>query len=181
MYCISLYCIAFTRPASPSVGWEGGVDRLTGLPNGKPLVLKKSLEENSKERSTSKAYSKKQSQTERQDHTPSPSRSSPSDAAAAGARADAGGAVCTAERDVDFGKGLVWKAVPTPEPGDCCDACVAQEGCVVGLWYRKNSAHEPLCYLKNASMVQEPTWSSGFTFAMWIPGQWQCSSLCAIQ
>lgn len=36
--------------------------------------------------------------------------------------------------------------------------------------YRKNSAHTPLCYLKNASMVAEPTWSSGNTLAMWIPG-----------
>lgn len=116
-------------PASPSIGWESGVDTLTGLPNGKPLVLKQQQQQQQQQevgvvaKEADAAEEESALQQQRQQRQQEYRSSNPE------------GTTCTAERDVDYGKGVIWKSVLTPEPGDCCAACVAQEGCVVGLWY----------------------------------------------
>ena len=137
-------------PASPSRGWQTGVDRLTGRPNGQPLTLK------------TKAKAKHANHAHTSRDAATTTRGKPENGAHL---AHGSGAECTSVHNVDYGKGTVWKSPTAEDPEACCETCVAQDGCVVGLYYHGT------CYLKNATMVAHPTWSSGGdAVAMWIPG-----------
>ena len=118
-------------PACPSAGFKGGVDRLTGLVNGRPLVLKTIA---------ASAFAP----------PPAPAR--------------APLATCTPYADADYAHGSIWVDAPAADLGACCDACVAQAGCVAGVLFGG------VCYMKNASMVAQPSWAPGLASA-WVPGQ----------
>ena len=73
-------------------------------------------------------------------------------------------AACTPYSDADYANGAIWVDAPAADLGACCDACTAQAGCVAGVLFQGT------CYMKNASMVALPSWSSG-TDAVWVAGQ----------
>jgi beta-mannosidase len=129
-------------PACPSTGWASGVDRLTGLPNGRPLVMHTGA-------TGGVAVDYRAA-----------SRAAP--ARPRGVAAPA--ATCQTVADVDYGKGQIWVDAPANDLQGCCDACTAQPGCLAGVLY------QGVCYMKNASMVALPSWSSG-TDAVWVAGQ----------
>ena len=117
-------------PACPSAGFSSGVDRLTGLVNGRPLALKAIA---------ASAFAP----------PPAPARSPL--------------ATCTPYADADYAHGAIWVDAPAADLGACCDACVAQAGCVAGVLFAG------VCYMKNASMVAQPSWAPGLASA-WVPG-----------
>lgn len=122
-------------PACPSTGFAGGVDRLTGLANGRPLVLKSAA-----------------------GLTPAPAP------VAATLPALPPAAACTPYANADYAQGAIWVDAPAADLGACCDACTAQAGCVAGVLYQN------VCYMKNASMVQQPSWAPGLA-SVWVAGQ----------
>ena len=92
-------------PACPSSGFAHGVDRLTGLPNGNPLVVK----------------SVGAQQVLR--HAPPIGRGG------------GGPPGCTPFSGVDYAQGSLWVDAPAVTPDDCCTACTAQPGCLAGVLY----------------------------------------------
>ena len=129
------------RPACPSKGWKTGVDQLSGLPNGKPLLMK--VESNTV--------------------------AVAAPAVATAASTDSG-AKCTAIQDVDYGRGTKWLSKPCGGHGSiaanlacCCEFCAKQQGCVAGVIFQKT------CYLKNSTQVKSPAWGAGST-ASWVAG-----------
>jgi hypothetical protein len=91
-------------PSCPSAGWASGVDRLTGLPNGKTLVLKQSAESvgAGPRRSAMRAASE------------------PAAAAAVTAAA-----TCSVVPGADYDQGFVGVTKNASSAQECCDLCAA--------------------------------------------------------
>jgi hypothetical protein len=142
-------------PACPSSGWKSGVDRLTGLPNGKPLVLAKAAAVSSSSMGSSSLVleAATASSLDESDGVEVPVK---------GERTDA---TCASIKNVDYGKGEFWLSPKAKDAGECCDECAKQEGCVVGVLYAG------VCYMKNATMATKAkaAWGQG-TIAVWVPG-----------
>ena len=122
-------------PACPSNGWKSGVDRLTGLPNGRPLV-----QMGGNAARNARAESRAES------------------------RATRDAATCTHVKNVDYAHGTNWLDKTVADLAGCCDACTAQPGCFAGVFW------QGVCYMKNATQVQVPSWSTGLD-SVWIAGQ----------
>lgn len=129
-------------PACPSHGWASGVDRLTGLVNGRPLVLKGAppppLDFRTRDRASAVAAA--------------PASSAPA------------AATCQPVTGVDYGHGDIWIDAPASDAQACCDACTAQAGCYAGVLYAGT------CYLKNESMANRPSWAPGLA-SVWVAGR----------
>jgi hypothetical protein len=84
-------------PSNPAQGWISGVDRLTGIPNGNPLIARKGAASSAPDPSTPLALRDCSSATAARN--------------------------CTLLANVDFAPGPVHTVVDAVDPAACCEAC----------------------------------------------------------
>ena len=119
-------------PASPAQGWLSGVNRLSSLPNGQPLVPRTSSDMNSTAVSTSPPSSP----------IPSPNPTSP----------QAGLCQFLANHDVD-GPAV---SVNASSKEQCCALCWSTDWCTGAAF------HDDTCWLKQSGFIYERSDSSPF-------------------
>ena len=103
-------------PACPSKGWDSGVDRLWGLPNGSPAGLSpRAMDDNGDAASVRALGAPTQNTT-----------SAAAAAAAAGAACPPGAnASCQFVANLDIDNGSIGPHFPADSPAACCDLCAA--------------------------------------------------------
>ena len=133
-------------PACPSDGWISGVDRLTSLPNGLPLVPTPSnwLLERDRLRSRARDW-------ERDDVFGSISSSDNS--------------TCELIPNLDFDQGTEWLAGGVAYLGACCDMCAANPLCFAATFTGGPGSF--ICWLKNATQASKPVQAEGAT-GVWV-------------
>jgi beta-mannosidase len=138
-------------PASPSGGWDSGVDRLTSLPNGQPMLPKKGgAAGGSAEPWTAAAAL----------------AAAPSWSSCAGG--SSGGASCTLQSNVDYCDTCYSaKAPPAASAQACCDLCAAETDptvCYAATFY------ENTCYFKPKANATVPIFAGG-RVTVWPAGR----------
>jgi hypothetical protein len=111
-------------PSNPSEGWVSGVDRLTGLPNGKPLVAKVggAAEGSRTGGRAARAAAAVADACRRAGGEPSPAALSASAGGACSVGIGAGN--CTVVVNADYNTANVnGPVVATADAAACCDAC----------------------------------------------------------
>ena len=112
-------------PSCPSAGWSGGVDRLTSLPNGLPLVPRTSVSNEMQRLSDNSKRSTHKGATLSRAGAPTPN--------------------CTFFYNLDIDHGSLGPNPPAATPKDCCALCTANATCWSATWY------QGLCWMKGPS------------------------------
>ena len=126
-------------PSCPSNGWIGGVDRLTGMPNGRTLIPKPSpwLSESTIALAALAAPAEQQ---EQQSELQSDGN-------------------CTFIPSLDFAPGTNWKFTGVKDADECCEVCARDPLCFAATLSRFGSNN--VCWLKNQTQASKPYYSSG--------------------
>lgn len=138
-------------PSCPSNGWIGGVDRLTGLPNGRPLIPKPSAWLSMENTATAAQW---------QQHELQPrwttTDANPTDAAVGSSTTQSN---CTFIPSLDFAPGTNWKFTGVKGADECCEVCARNPFCFAATLSKLGSNN--VCWLKNQSQASKPYYSSG--------------------